>query len=262
MGAGRTPGRAVGQPTIARSATAAIACVRCAPASTPTALTLLEQTLRRLRMTRVSRCVERSFPVSQPRCSARLSTSPDVRCDRSGRPAAVDLAGKLADRSLSAAPRFRSFAGNGSPGEEDYAFVSVEGDGVHEIPVGPVHAGIIEPGHFRFSGRRREGAAARGAPRLRAQKASRNASKRTADTCRGHAGSPAACPAIPHGRLLAGLYAQALEAIAGCRRDPQRARCGCARSAWNASASRIISATSATSATTAGSPSAWRSSRA
>ena len=26
----------------------------------------------------------------------------------------------------------------------------VEGDGVHEIPVGPVHAGIIEPGHFRF----------------------------------------------------------------------------------------------------------------
>ena len=36
------------------------------------------------------------------------------------------------------------------PGEEDYAFVRVEGDGVHEIPVGPVHAGIIEPGHFRF----------------------------------------------------------------------------------------------------------------
>ncbi|MBP6777534.1 MAG: NADH-quinone oxidoreductase subunit C [Piscinibacter sp.] len=33
----------------------------------------------------------------------------------------------------------------------DYAFVRVEGEGVHEIPVGPVHAGIIEPGHFRFS---------------------------------------------------------------------------------------------------------------
>ena len=27
----------------------------------------------------------------------------------------------------------------------------VEGEGVYEIPVGPVHAGIIEPGHFRFS---------------------------------------------------------------------------------------------------------------
>jgi Ni,Fe-hydrogenase III large subunit/Ni,Fe-hydrogenase III component G len=34
---------------------------------------------------------------------------------------------------------------------DDYAFVRVEGDGVHEVPVGPVHAGIIEPGHFRFS---------------------------------------------------------------------------------------------------------------
>lgn len=32
-----------------------------------------------------------------------------------------------------------------------YPFVRVQGDGVHEIAVGPVHAGIIEPGHFRFS---------------------------------------------------------------------------------------------------------------
>jgi Ni,Fe-hydrogenase III large subunit/Ni,Fe-hydrogenase III component G len=36
-------------------------------------------------------------------------------------------------------------------GSDDYAFVPVTGDGVHEIPVGPVHAGTIEPGHFRFS---------------------------------------------------------------------------------------------------------------
>ncbi len=34
---------------------------------------------------------------------------------------------------------------------DDYSFVRVEGEGVHEIPVGPVHAGTIEPGHFRFS---------------------------------------------------------------------------------------------------------------
>jgi Ni,Fe-hydrogenase III large subunit len=33
----------------------------------------------------------------------------------------------------------------------DYPFVRVEGDGVHEIAVGPVHAGTIEPGHFRLS---------------------------------------------------------------------------------------------------------------
>ncbi|WP_233855901.1 hydrogenase large subunit [Paraburkholderia sp. HD33-4] len=35
--------------------------------------------------------------------------------------------------------------------EADYPFVQVAGDGVHEIAVGPIHAGIIEPGHFRFS---------------------------------------------------------------------------------------------------------------
>jgi Ni,Fe-hydrogenase III large subunit/Ni,Fe-hydrogenase III component G len=34
---------------------------------------------------------------------------------------------------------------------EPFPFVSVEGPGVYEIPVGPVHAGLIEPGHFRFS---------------------------------------------------------------------------------------------------------------
>lgn len=39
----------------------------------------------------------------------------------------------------------------GAGSASDYAFVKVVGDGVHEIPVGPVHAGIIEPGHFRFS---------------------------------------------------------------------------------------------------------------
>ncbi len=32
-----------------------------------------------------------------------------------------------------------------------YPFVHVTGPGVYEIPVGPVHAGLIEPGHFRFS---------------------------------------------------------------------------------------------------------------
>src|SRR2546425_8049490 len=32
-----------------------------------------------------------------------------------------------------------------------YAFRHIEGEGVFEVPVGPIHAGIIEPGHFRFS---------------------------------------------------------------------------------------------------------------
>jgi Ni,Fe-hydrogenase III large subunit/Ni,Fe-hydrogenase III component G len=32
-----------------------------------------------------------------------------------------------------------------------HAFRRIEGEGVFEVPVGPIHAGIIEPGHFRFS---------------------------------------------------------------------------------------------------------------
>ena len=32
-----------------------------------------------------------------------------------------------------------------------YPFLSAEGESLHQIPVGPVHAGIIEPGHFRFT---------------------------------------------------------------------------------------------------------------
>ncbi len=47
----------------------------------------------------------------------------------------------------------------GEPGAEpadaaeaaEYEFCPIEGEGLHRIPVGPVHAGIIEPGHFRFT---------------------------------------------------------------------------------------------------------------
>jgi Ni,Fe-hydrogenase III large subunit len=59
--------------------------------------------------------------------------------------AAADLEGLR-----STDPDLRPWLVHGSA-PQDYAFVRVEGDGVHEIPVGPVHAGIIEPGHFRFS---------------------------------------------------------------------------------------------------------------
>jgi Ni,Fe-hydrogenase III large subunit len=45
----------------------------------------------------------------------------------------------LGDRSAGAATR------------APYPFLPVEGEGLHQIPVGPVHAGIIEPGHFRFT---------------------------------------------------------------------------------------------------------------
>jgi Ni,Fe-hydrogenase III large subunit/Ni,Fe-hydrogenase III component G len=41
----------------------------------------------------------------------------------------------------------REFTDDGRP----FPFTPVGGEGVYEIPVGPVHAGVIEPGHFRFS---------------------------------------------------------------------------------------------------------------
>ena len=39
----------------------------------------------------------------------------------------------------------------GRQSEARYDFLPSEGEGLHQIPVGPVHAGIIEPGHFRFT---------------------------------------------------------------------------------------------------------------
>jgi Ni,Fe-hydrogenase III large subunit len=52
--------------------------------------------------------------------------------------------------SIPLQPGAQALAGHGAL-PADYPFVRVEGDGVHEIGVGPVHAGIIEPGHFRFA---------------------------------------------------------------------------------------------------------------
>ena len=43
--------------------------------------------------------------------------------------------------------RTPEFSDDGRP----FPFGEVGGEGVYEIPVGPIHAGVIEPGHFRFS---------------------------------------------------------------------------------------------------------------
>jgi Ni,Fe-hydrogenase III large subunit/NADH:ubiquinone oxidoreductase subunit C len=50
-------------------------------------------------------------------------------------------------------PLRKDFDWNERPSEAKgvYEFQKVEGEGVYEIPVGPIHAGVIEPGHFRFS---------------------------------------------------------------------------------------------------------------
>lgn len=71
---------------------------------------------------------------------------------------AVPLAGREAPRPLLA---HAGWPARGSPLRQGavslpgpsppYEFRRVEGVGVYEVPVGPIHAGVIEPGHFRFS---------------------------------------------------------------------------------------------------------------
>jgi Ni,Fe-hydrogenase III large subunit len=99
------------------------------------------------------RCRERRFP-------SLASVRPGaLRLER----AAHDLFGLRAEGSEDARPwldhgqwrqRHPLAAAPASPERPrratDYAFLPAIGEGLHQIPVGPVHAGIIEPGHFRF----------------------------------------------------------------------------------------------------------------
>ncbi|MFO0988652.1 MAG: NADH-quinone oxidoreductase subunit C [Alphaproteobacteria bacterium] len=98
------------------------------------------------------RCGDGRFP------SVGRLHPPAIRLER----AIGDLFGMMAEGS----PDMRPWLDHGSwgvaqpldrrapvplrPGTE-YRFLAVEGRGLHQIPVGPVHAGIIEPGHFRFT---------------------------------------------------------------------------------------------------------------
>jgi Ni,Fe-hydrogenase III large subunit len=72
--------------------------------------------------------------------SVGLLHAPAIRLER----AAADLY-RLQPVGL---PDTRPWLDHSAPG---YAFLPVEGENLHEVPVGPVHAGIIEPGHFRFT---------------------------------------------------------------------------------------------------------------
>jgi Ni,Fe-hydrogenase III large subunit len=65
--------------------------------------------------------------------------------------AAHDLDGVVAEGAADSRPWMDHGLWQGQAMPTPYDFVRVEGEGVHEIAVGPVHAGIIEPGHFRFS---------------------------------------------------------------------------------------------------------------
>jgi Ni,Fe-hydrogenase III large subunit len=96
-------------------------------------------------------CLDRAFP------SVGNSHPPAVRLER----AIQSLFGLEADGLPDARPwldlgfwemKHPLGAGIDAPHtREPYTFLPAEGESLHQIPVGPVHAGIIEPGHFRFT---------------------------------------------------------------------------------------------------------------
>jgi Ni,Fe-hydrogenase III large subunit len=82
--------------------------------------------------------------------------APAIRLER----ALCDLTGLAAEGALDVRPwldhgrwTLRHPLGRQGPaiGPKPYVFLPVEGENLHQIAVGPVHAGIIEPGHFRFT---------------------------------------------------------------------------------------------------------------
>ena len=75
--------------------------------------------------------------------------APALRLERTIR----DLHGLTADGSPDTRPWLDhgQWSTSRSEAKAPYSFLPVEGEGLHQIPVGPVHAGIIEPGHFRFT---------------------------------------------------------------------------------------------------------------
>ena len=95
-------------------------------------------------------CVDGAFP------SVGAAHAPAIRLER----ALCDLHGFAAVGARDARPwldhgrwpiRHPLGAGEANPATPaPYPFLGAEGPGLHQIPVGPVHAGIIEPGHFRF----------------------------------------------------------------------------------------------------------------
>jgi len=95
-------------------------------------------------------CPDGSFP------SVGMLHPPALRLERT----ITDLFGLVAENSPDPRPwldrgqwGLRFPLGDPAPTSPPraYEFLAAEGEGLHQIAVGPVHAGIIEPGHFRFT---------------------------------------------------------------------------------------------------------------
>lgn len=89
-------------------------------------------------------CPDGSFP------SVGALHAPAIRLERT----ITDLHGLVADGAADQRPWLDHGEFPGAAPRETavhYPFLAAEGGHLHQIAVGPVHAGIIEPGHFRFS---------------------------------------------------------------------------------------------------------------
>jgi Ni,Fe-hydrogenase III large subunit len=87
-------------------------------------------------------CPSREFP------SIGAHHAPAIRLERTIR----DLYGHVPLQSPDPRPWLDHGQWHGDqPSATKYSFLAAEGEGLHQIAVGPVHAGIIEPGHFRFT---------------------------------------------------------------------------------------------------------------
>lgn len=95
----------------------------------------------------VTTVVGKEYPALSARCSQASVFEREIaeQCGvvPQGHPALTPLRRHPADHQPPGLPR-RTVA------RDDYPFQPIDGGEVHEVAVGPVHAGIIEPGHFRF----------------------------------------------------------------------------------------------------------------
>jgi Ni,Fe-hydrogenase III large subunit len=112
-------------------------------------LALLDETEREVAVLSLE-CAGDAFP------SIGAAHPPAIRLERAMR----DLFGLVAAGAPDGRPWLdhgrwgvRAPLGENTPAAaaQGYAFLPAEGESLHQIPVGPVHAGVIEPGHFRFT---------------------------------------------------------------------------------------------------------------
>lgn len=99
----------------------------------------------------VRRLDEGGYPALSPRVPAALRLERALHDLTGIRPEGLPDRRPWLDHGCWAASHPLAASPRPAPPPSPYVFLPAEGEGIHQIPVGPVHAGIIEPGHFRFS---------------------------------------------------------------------------------------------------------------